>query len=100
MSGRFRRARIGLGLAAVAVGLTVVAPVAIANEANGDASCMGIELSAISPPGTSDEIAGGAPEFVLEVRELAAGFGLPQGGVDRLIARAHAGSHEACDAEG
>lgn len=100
MSGRLRPARIGLGLVAVAVGLTVVAPSAGANEANGNASCMGIELSAISPPGTSEEIVGGAREFVLEVRELAARLGLPQGGVDRLIARAHAGSHEACDAEG
>ena len=93
MSGRFRPARIGLGLVAVAVGLAVVAPVAAANDANGSASCMGIELSAISPPGTSDEIAGGAPEFVREVRELAASLGLPQGGVDRLIARVHAHVH-------
>jgi hypothetical protein len=100
MSGRFRHARIGLGLAVVALGMTVGAPVAAANEANSHASCMGIELAAISPPGSSDEINGGAPEFVREVRELAASFGLPQGAVDRLIAQAHAGSHEACDTEG
>lgn len=61
---------------------------------------MGIELAAISPPASSDEIAGGAPEFVLEVRELAASLELPQGAIDRLIAQAHAGSHEDCDAEG
>jgi hypothetical protein len=100
MIAGFRRARICLGLAAIALSLTTAAPVAAAYEANGNASCMGIELSAISPPGTSDEIAGGTPEFVRAVRELAATFGLPPGGVDRLIARAHAGSHEACDAEG
>lgn len=100
MSGRFRHARIGLGLAVVALALTVGPPVAAANEANSRPSCMGIELAAISPPGSSDEIAGGAPEFVREVRELAASFGLPQGAIDRLIAQAHAGSHEACDAEG
>ena len=100
MSGRFRQARIGFGLVVVVVGMTVGAPVAAANEANSHASCMGIELAAISPPGTSDEIAGGAPEFLREVRELSASFGLPQGAIDRLIAQAHAGSHEACDAEG
>jgi hypothetical protein len=94
------RARVGLALATVVVGLTVGAPVAAANEANSRASCMGIELAAISPPGTSDEIAAGAPEFVREVRELARSYGLPQGAIDRLIAQAHAGSHEACDAEG
>ena len=100
MIAAFRRARFGVAMAAVSVSLTIAAPIAAANEANGNASCMGIELSAISPPGTSGEIAGGAPAFVLEVRELAASFGLPQGGVDRLIARAHAGSHDACDSEG
>jgi hypothetical protein len=44
MSGRFRHARIGLGLVVVALGLTVGASVAAANEANTHASCMGIEL--------------------------------------------------------
>ena len=100
MNGRFRRARMGLGLAVVAFGLTVGAPVAAAHEANGRASCMGIELAAISPPGTSDEIPGGAPEFVREVRELAVALGVSQGAIDRLIAQAHAGSHEACDTAG
>jgi hypothetical protein len=71
MSGRVRRARIGFGFVAVTVSLTMVAPVAAANDANGNASCMGIELSAISPPGTSGEIAGGAPEFVLKVASIA-----------------------------
>ena len=70
-----------------------------AGEGNGHPSCMGIELSAISPPGTSDELADGAPEFVAEVRALAASFGWPPGAVDRLIAQTRAGSHDACDAE-
>jgi hypothetical protein len=72
----------------------------LAGEANGNASCMGIELSAISPPGSSDELPGGGPEFVVAVGSLAASLGLPPGGIDRLIAHTHAGSHDACDAEG
>lgn len=100
MNRRLHRARICLTLAVAAFGLTVGAPAAAAKEANGHASCMGIEMAAISPLGTSDEIPWGAPEFVGEVRELAESFGLPQGAIDRLIAQAHAGSHEACDAEG
>lgn len=97
---KLRSSRIAFGLAAAVVSLTAGAPVAAATDGSSRASCMGIELAAISPPGTSAEIEGGAPELVREVRELARSFGLPQGGVVRLIAQAHAGSHEACDAEG
>ena len=74
------------------------APVA-AHEANGHASCMGIELSAISPPGSSDEVPGGAPELIAELKEIGDAFGLPPGRVVSLfIAPLHAGSHEDCDA--
>jgi hypothetical protein len=72
---------------------------AAAHEANGHASCMGIELSAISPPGSSDEVPGGAPELGAEVKAIAAAVGLPAGRVISLfIAPLHAGSHEDCDA--
>ena len=66
------------GLEVDVVGLTVGAPIAAANEANSRESRMGIELAAISPPDTSEEIAGGGPELVREVREVAESFGLPQ----------------------
>lgn len=69
-----------------------------ANEPNGHASCMGIELSAISPPGSSDEVPGGAPELMAELKGLAGAIRLPVGQVISLfIAPMHAGSHEACD---
>jgi len=95
-NGRTRRFGMGLALA-VLIGLTSSSAVE-AREANGQASCMGIELSAISPPGTSDELPGGAPQFVREVRSIAHALGLPTGAIVAIIARLHAGGHEACDA--
>jgi hypothetical protein len=68
------------------------------NEPNGHASCMGIELSATSPPGSSDEVPGGAPDLMAGLQGLAGAVGLPVGRVISLfIAPLHAGSHEACD---
>jgi hypothetical protein len=61
------------------------------------ASCMGYEASSISPPGSSDEEIGGAPQFVAEVKELAAGLGAPPGALFAFIAGLHEGSHEDCD---
>ena len=46
--------------------------VGAASEPNGNASCMGLELASISPPGSSDEVPGGAPQFTGEVKGLAA----------------------------
>jgi hypothetical protein len=88
-------------VAAIAASLLSVGSAATvaANEANGHASCMGIELSAISPPGSNDEVPGGAAEFGAEVKAIAASLGLPAGRVIGLfIAPLHAGSHEDCDA--
>ena len=66
-------------------------------EPNGNASCIGLEQASISPPGSSSEEPGGARQFVGEVRELAALFGLPAGGLMSLVAHLKGGSHEACD---
>jgi hypothetical protein len=63
--------------------------------AGSHASCMGLEASNISPPGSSDEVPGGMPEFNAFIR---ANFPGPKGAVNRQIAKLHAGSHEACDA--
>jgi hypothetical protein len=78
---------------------TLLAPGALAapSEPNGNASCMGIELAAISPPGSSDEVPGGAPMFVGEVKSIATSLGLPPGAVFAFIASLHAGSHADCD---
>jgi hypothetical protein len=62
--------------------------------AGSHASCMGLEASNISPPGSSDEVPGGMPEFNAFLR---ANFPGPKGAVNRQIAALHAGSHEACD---
>src|SRR5947209_2881348 len=58
------------------------------------ASCMALEASNLSPPGSSDEVPGGMPEFNAFIRENFPG---PKGGVNSEIAKLHAGSHEACD---
>lgn len=63
-------------------------------EAGTKAGCVGIEASAISPKGTSDEFPGGMPELNAFVRSL----GVPQGTVYSSIAKLHEGSHEECDA--
>jgi hypothetical protein len=84
---------LGLGLLAA----LTAAPVAVAREANGHASCMGIERSAISPPGSSDEVPGGSSAINAEIKEIAATLGLPPGALFGFIASLHEGSHAACD---
>ena len=87
-----------LAAASLSIGaLTLPAGAAAADEPNGQASCMGIELASISPPGTSDEEPGGATQFVGEIKEFAAFLGLPPGGLFRWVASLHAGSHALCD---
>jgi hypothetical protein len=71
--------------------------VAAASEPNSRASCMGLELASISPPGSSDEEPGGAPQFTGEVKGLAASLGLRPGALFSFIAHLHAGSHAVCD---
>lgn len=99
METRRRPRRLGLPLV-LALGLAaLLAPGALAapGEPSGHASCMGIELAAISPPGSSGEVPGGAPAFVGEVESIATSLGLPPGVVFAFIASLHAGSHAECD---
>jgi hypothetical protein len=63
-------------------------------SASTTASCMGIEASDLSPPGSSSEVPGGMPEFRRFVKENLPG---PPGAFTRTFAHLHAGSHEACD---
>jgi len=83
--------------AVLAAALISPATILAANEPNDAASCLGIEMAAISPPGTSDEEPGGARQFVGEVKELAAFLGVMPGALFSFIASLHAGSHAACD---
>ena len=78
---------------AVALALTPVRT-ALA-DAGANASCMGHEASAISPPGSSDEFPTGMPGFKAFID--AAFPGVPPGVIFSTIAKLHAGSHEACD---
>jgi hypothetical protein len=66
-------------------------------DASGNASCIGIEASTISPPGTSSEFPGGVPDLISAVKALAGQLGVPPGAFVSIVARIHAGSHEACD---
>lgn len=65
---------------------------------NSHASCIGIEASEISPPGTSSEFPGGMHQVAHLVRAVAGALGIPSGAIYSSVARLHAGSHEACDA--
>jgi hypothetical protein len=85
---RFAAATVGAGACALAF----YVPVAGA-EASGHASCVGIETSSISPPGSSDEFPGGMPQLIGFVQsELG-----KVGPVVSFVAKLHAGSHAACD---
>jgi hypothetical protein len=66
-------------------------------EAAGPASCLGIEASAVSPPGSSDEAPGGMTDIVAFVQGAAQEAGISPGAIFSSVARLHAGSHEACD---
>ena len=84
---------------AVLVGLIVVLMVLPAGVAFADggshASCVGIEASAISPKGSSDELPGGVPQLNRFLKETFPGA--PLGAIVSQVAKIHAGSHEACD---
>jgi hypothetical protein len=99
MDGRRMPRRLGLPVVFALGQTTLLAPGAFAapREPYGHASCLGIELAAISPPGGSDEVPGGAPAFVDEVKSIATSLRLPPGAVFAFIASLHAGSHAECD---
>jgi hypothetical protein len=81
----------------VALGMLLLGAQAAVADSTGSASCMGIEASAISPPGTSEEVPGGASDLTAFVRDLARQLGVPPGAIIKSIAQLHEGSHEACD---
>lgn len=94
---RERRTRIAAVLAASAGALVVAAPAAGAAGPSGHASCVGIELAAISPPGSLEEFPGGAPDLTAFVKAVAAELGVSPGTIVSFVASLHEGSHEACD---
>jgi hypothetical protein len=94
-----RKLRSGALAAAIAVAALaqVVGVQAVRADASGHASCIGIEASAISPPGSSDEFPGGLPEVLADVKAAARELGIPPGAILSFVAKLHAGSHVDCD---
>jgi hypothetical protein len=88
-----RLAIIATGSAALLAGAGA-GPGSALGDASGHASCLGIEVSSVSPPGSSDEIPGGAAELVAGTKAETGG---KFGPVASAFAKLHAGSHEACD---
>lgn len=91
----------GFRLAIIAAGSAAFIAIGGAGSGLGDASihasCLGIEASNVSPPGSSDEVPGGMAELVAGTKAEAGG---KYGPVARAFAKVHAGSHEACDGAG
>jgi hypothetical protein len=81
-----------LTAAAAACALAIGVPIGGA-DAGGNASCVGFEASSISPPGSSEEAPGGAPELIAFLKSE---FG-KAGPVVSAVAKLHEGSHAACD---
>jgi hypothetical protein len=82
---------------AVAVGGLQGVGLPAASAASSSSSCVGIESSSISPPGTSEEFPGGRAQLEEVVRDLAGQLGVPPGQIVSQVAHLHEGSHEACD---
>jgi hypothetical protein len=98
ISNRRRRRRLATAIGVGALAATLLVPnIALAGQPSGQASCMGIELAAISPPGTSDEEPGGAPQFVAEIKSFADSLGVPGGALFAFVASLHEGGHDQCD---
>ena len=83
-------------LIALVIGVMVIPAGAAFADAGANASCVGIESSAISPKGSSDELPGGRPQVNGILRDALGTHGI--GAVIAQVAKIHAGSHEGCDA--
>lgn len=89
-----RRRSMRIVAVAVLVG-TLLVPTTSALAAGSNASCMGHEASAVSPPGSSEEIPDGMPGLKAFINQTLPG--VPPGVVYSSIATLRLGSHEACD---
>jgi hypothetical protein len=95
--GRGRRLRV-VTVTIIAVACSQFGSVQSAfADASSHASCVGIESSAVSPPGSTDEFPGGRAEVAAFLKGLAGDLGVPPGALVSPFAKVHAGSHEACD---
>jgi hypothetical protein len=76
------------------LGLMLIPSAAAFADAGTHASCIGLEASTISAPGSSDEFPGGMPQLVTFLHET---FPHQQGAIVSFVAQLHEGSHEGCD---
>jgi hypothetical protein len=97
MAAARRSLSVGLVSLAVVAGVQVIGIQTAAADAGGHASCAGLEVSSISPPGSSDEFSGGVPELMSAVHGLASELNTTPGAIVSSVAQLHEGSHEACD---
>jgi len=87
-----------LGL--LAAGIIQSSIAAAAPPEPGNASCMGYEASAISPPGTSDEAPDGMPNFLSDIDAFFVdpdGEYPTRGRLIQFFTKLPADSHEGCD---
>jgi hypothetical protein len=90
---RTRLVRRFAAVGAVATFVLVVGVPTSSADAGGNASCVGFEASSISPPGSSEEVPGGAPALIAFIKSEAG----KAGPAVSFVAKLHEGSHEACD---
>ncbi len=83
---------VGLVSLAVIAGVQVIGIQTAAADAGGHASCAGLEVSSISPPGSSDGFPGGAPELMRAVHGLATELSTTPGAIVSTVAHLHEGS--------
>ena len=85
--------------AAFGLACMVLSMTALADPRGARASCAGYEASDVSPPGSEDGpfSKDGMPGILAFIDAIIAGTGLPRGAVIAVLAKLHAGSHEACD---
>ena len=97
MSRFYRSAIIAVAVLAFALlgGALLSGTDATSATAAGPASCMGLEASDISPPGSNPEAPAGMPDLLAFVDSTGAPN---RGAVISSLARLHEGSHQACDA--
>jgi len=93
-----RRLMVIVFLLSLLLGFASVFSTPALADANGHASCAGLESSGISPPGSSDEEPGGRAQLAHEIKSLAGQNQIPPGAiVSGVFAHSHAGSHDLCD---
>jgi hypothetical protein len=97
MAAARRSLSVGLISLVVVAGVQVIGIQTATADAGRHASCVGIETSSISPPGSSDEFPGGVPELMSAVHGLATDLNTTPGAIVSTVAQLHEGSHAACD---